>query len=57
MHTQVLKKLTNVIVMLLLIIFKRPKQLRESPEKQKKANITPIFNKDKQEDPGDYKAI
>ena len=55
MHTQVLRELANVIVRLLLIIFKRPRQLGESSEKQKKANVNPIFKKDKQEDPENYR--
>lgn len=54
MHMQVPRELANVIVRLLLIIFKRPRELGESPEKQKKANVTPIF-KDNQEDPGNYR--
>lgn len=56
MHPWVVKDLAVVIVRLLLIIFERSWWLEELPEDCKKANIIPLFNKDKREDLGVWSA-
>ncbi|KAK4810776.1 hypothetical protein QYF61_008748 [Mycteria americana] len=53
----VLKELANVIGRPLSIIFERLWQLGEVPDGWNRANITPIFKKDKKEDPGNYRKI
>jgi len=54
MHQEVLRELVDVIVRPLSIIFDRTWWLGKVPEDWKTANGTPIFKKDKKEDPGTY---
>ncbi|GAB0180733.1 mitochondrial enolase superfamily member 1 [Grus japonensis] len=57
MHPQVLRELADVIARPLLIIFERLWQLGEVPEDCKRANVTPIFKKGKEKDPGNYRPV
>lgn len=54
MNLKLLRELEDVIVRPLSIIFD---WLEEVSEDLKKANVTPIFEKDKKEDPGTYKPL
>lgn len=56
MHPPMLRNLSDVIVRVLSIIFKRLWQLAEIPEEWNRANVTPI-NKKSKEDPGTYRLI
>ncbi|KAK4810939.1 hypothetical protein QYF61_013354 [Mycteria americana] len=55
MHPRLLRELADVIARPLLIIFDRSWRLGEVPEDWRKANVTPIFEKGKKEDPGNYR--
>ncbi|KGL74990.1 hypothetical protein N309_02432, partial [Tinamus guttatus] len=57
MHPRVLSELADVIPKLLSIIFKSSWRMGEVPEDWKKANVTPVFKKGKEEDPGNYRPI
>jgi len=57
MHPRVLRELADVIAETLSIIFERPWRTREVPEDWRKANVIPIFKKDKKEDPGNYRLV
>ena len=57
MHPSMLKELANVIGRPLSIIFERLWQLGEVPDGWNRANIAPIFKKDKKEDPGNYRLV
>jgi len=52
MHPQVLRELADVIAKLLSIIFERRWRTGEVPEDWRKASVTPVFKRGKQEDPG-----
>jgi len=52
MHAQVLRELVGVIAEPLSIISERSWTTGEVPEKWRKANVTPVFKKDKKEDQG-----
>lgn len=54
MHPQMLRELTGTVVRLLTIIFERSWSSGEVPEDWKKQNITPVFKKGKEDDPGNY---
>jgi len=56
MHPQVMRELADVIAEPLSIIFDRSWRTGEVLEDWRKANVTPIFNKGK-EDPGKYKPV
>jgi len=57
MHPRVLRELADVIAEPLCIIFERSWRTGEVPEDWRKANVTPIFNKGKKEDPGNYRPV
>ncbi|GAB0193858.1 mitochondrial enolase superfamily member 1 [Grus japonensis] len=56
-HSQALKELADVIARPLSVIFDPSWQLGQVPKNWRKANATPIFNKGKEEDPGNYRLI
>jgi len=56
MHPQVLRELAYVIAKPLSIIFETSWRTREVPKNWRKANITPVFKKGK-EDPGNYRPV
>jgi len=57
MHQRVLRELADVIVEPLSIIFERSWRKGEVPEDWRKVNVTPIFEKGKKEDPGNYRPV
>jgi len=57
MHPQVLRELADVIAEPLSIIFERSWRTGEVPEDWKKANLTPVFKKGKEDDPGNYRPV
>ncbi|CAM4370604.1 unnamed protein product [Caretta caretta] len=57
LHPRVLKELTDVIAEPLAIIFENSWPSGEVPEDWKKANVEPIFKKEKKEDPGNYRPV
>ncbi|CAM5114180.1 unnamed protein product [Eretmochelys imbricata] len=57
LHPRVLKELAAVIAEPLAIIFENSWQMGEVPDDWKKANVVPIFNKGKKEDPGNYRPV
>ncbi|GAB0207209.1 mitochondrial enolase superfamily member 1 [Grus japonensis] len=57
MHSRVLRELADVIAMPLSIIFKRSWRTGEVREDGRKANVTPVFKKGKEEDPGNYRPV
>jgi len=57
MHPRVLRELADVIAEPLSIIFERSGRKGEVPEDWRKANVTPVFNKSKKEDPGNYRPV
>jgi len=56
MHTRVLRELVDVIQSL-SAIFERSWRTGEVPEDWSKANVTPTFNKGKEEDPGNCRLV
>jgi len=56
-HPRVLRELVGVIAELLSIIFERSWRTGEVPEEWRKANVIPIFQKGKKEDPGYYRPV
>jgi len=55
MHPRVLRELVDVIAEPPSIIFERSWRTGEVPEDWTKASVTPVFNKGKKEDPGNYR--
>ncbi|KFV78878.1 hypothetical protein N308_07568, partial [Struthio camelus australis] len=57
MHPRVLRELADVIARPLSIILERSWRSGEVPEDWKKANVTPVFKKSKEEEPGNYRPV
>jgi len=57
MYPQVLRELADVIAEPLSIIFERSWRTGEVPEDFRKDNVTSIFKKGKNEDPGNYRLV
>ncbi|CAM5130495.1 unnamed protein product, partial [Natator depressus] len=57
LHPRVLKELAEVIAEPLTIIFENSWRSGEVPDDWKKANVVPIFKKEKKEDPGNYRPV
>ncbi|CAM5120821.1 unnamed protein product [Natator depressus] len=57
LHLRVLKELADVIAEPLAITFENSWRSGEVPDKWKKANVVPIFKKEKKEDPGNYRPV
>jgi len=57
MHPRVLRELADVIAEPLSIVFERSWRTGEVPEDWRKASVTPIFKKGKNEDPGNYRLV
>ena len=55
MHPRVLRELAEVIAEPLSVIFER--RTGEVPEDWRIANVTPVFEKGKKEDPGNYRPV
>jgi len=55
MHPRVLRELADVFAEPLSIVFERSYRTGEVPEDWRKANATPLFKKDKKDDPGNYR--
>ncbi|GAB0184021.1 mitochondrial enolase superfamily member 1 [Grus japonensis] len=51
------RELANVIARPLSIIFDQSCRLGEVPQDWRKENVTPIFKKDKKEEPGNYRLV
>ena len=56
-HSKLLKKLANVIARPLSVIYQGSWESEEVPLDWKLANVIPVFQKGKKEDPGNYRPI
>ncbi|KFV73012.1 hypothetical protein N308_11270, partial [Struthio camelus australis] len=57
MHPRVLRELADVIARPLSILLERSWRSGEVPEDWKKASLTPVFQKGKKEEPGNYRPV
>jgi len=57
MHPRVLRELADIVAEPLSIIFERSWRTGEVPEDCRKAIVTPIFQKGKKEEPGNYRPV
>ncbi|KFV85509.1 hypothetical protein N308_10173, partial [Struthio camelus australis] len=57
MHPRVLRELVDVIARPLSILLERSWRSGEVPEDWKKADVTLVFQKDKEEKPGNYRPV
>ncbi|KFV80921.1 RNA-directed DNA polymerase from mobile element jockey, partial [Struthio camelus australis] len=57
LHPRVLRELADVIARPLSILLERSWRSGEVPEAWKKANVTPVFQKGKKEEPGNYRPV
>jgi len=53
----VLRELADVIAKPRSIIFERSQRTGEVPEDWRKASVNPVFKKDKEEDPRNYRLV
>ncbi|KFV87306.1 hypothetical protein N308_01882, partial [Struthio camelus australis] len=57
MHPRVLRELADIVARPLSIIFEKAWRSGEVPEDWKKANVTPVFQKGKKEEPGNDRPV
>ena len=57
MQPRVLRELAGFIMRLLSIIFERAWRSGKIPSDRRKANVAPVFRKDKKDDPGNYRLV
>jgi len=55
--SRVLRELANAIAEPLSIFFESSWRTEEVPENWRKASVTPVFKKDKNKDPGNYRPV
>ena len=57
MHPWALRELADEVAKPLSIIFEKSWQSSEVPSGWKRENVTPVFNKGKNKDPGNYRPV
>ena len=57
MHPHVLREMAELIAKPLSVIFEKSHRIGEVPVDWRKSNVTPVFKKDKEEEPGNYKPV